>query len=199
MKPILRCLSIVLTLTALASPALAGGNANFVLGTRGLDKDFWTPVNGQFVIGTMVDFGKQKWPVHLETGILVSVGAEEDFIGTSDVYGSVAEICFGVNKTWELKGPARPFIGGGLSSVGATYVIEVPGDDIDDNDSSGGVYFHGGVFWRLGRRFNIGIDGRILVGTHITLFGEDGDADYAQLGMVLGWGWPAGTKPASTP
>ena len=192
MKRIVRWLMIALAMTSVAAPAMAGGNANFILGTRGLDKDFWTPVNGQFVIGAQVDFGKMTWPIHLETGIQVSVGAEEDFIGTADVYGSVAELDFGVNKTWELKGPARPFIGGGLAAVGAAYTIEAPLGDIDDDDDGGGAYFHGGVFWRLGKRFNIGIDGRFLVGTKITLFGEEGDADYVQLGMILGWGWPAG-------
>jgi len=192
MKRIVRWLMIALAMTSVAAPAMAGGNANFILGTRGLDKDFWTPVNGQFVIGAQVDFGKMTWPIHLETGIQVSVGAEEDFIGTSDVYGSVAELDFGVNKTWELKGQARPFIGGGLAAVGASYTIEAPLGDIDDDDDGGGAYFHGGVFWRLGKRFNIGIDGRFLVGTKITLFGEEGDADYVQLGMILGWGWPAG-------
>jgi hypothetical protein len=194
MKRIVQWMLIAMATTCLAAPALAGGNANFILGGRGLDKDFWEPANGQFVIGAQVDFGKMDWPIHLETGMQVSVGGEEDFFGTADVYGSVAELDFGVNKTWELKGPARPFIGGGLAAVGASITIEAPLNDIDDDDDSGGAYFHGGVFWRIGSRFNIGIDGRVLVGTNITLFGEDGDADYAQLGMILGWGWPATSK-----
>ena len=45
-------------LALLATPALAGGNANFVLGSRGLDKDFWAPVNGQAVFGAQVDFAR---------------------------------------------------------------------------------------------------------------------------------------------
>jgi hypothetical protein len=192
MKSLLRCLLLAVAMACVATPALASGNANFVLGGRGLDKDFWEPVNGQAVIGVVVDFGKKDWPIHLETGIQVSVGAEEDFFVTSDVYGSVAELDFGVNKTWELKGATRPFIGGGLATVGAAYTVEAPLGDIEEDDNSGGVYFHGGAFWRLGKRFNIGIDGRFLVGTKITLFGEEGDADYVQLGMILGWGWPAG-------
>lgn len=187
----LRKLILAFAMILLATPALAGGNANFVLGKRGLDKDFWTPANGQAVLGVQVDFGKMSWPIHLETGIQVSVGGQEDFIGTADVYGSVAEVDFGVNKTWVTKGSVRPFIGGGLATVGASFVIEAPGGDIDDDDSSGGAYFHGGVYWRIGRRFNIGIDGRLLAGTKITFFGEEGDADYLQVGMILGWGWPA--------
>ncbi len=182
-------------LAILATPALAGGNANFVLGIRGLDEDFWDPVNGQAVIGATVDFGKEAWPVHLETGIQISVGAEENFIGTADVAGAVTEVDFGVNKTWVTKSSMRPYIGGGLAAVGAHITIDTPGGDIDDDDSTGGLYFHGGVYWRIGSRFNIGVDGRFLVGTDVTLFGEEGDADYVQLGMVLGWGWPGTQTP----
>ena len=196
-KNLIRSL-LPLTMILLATPALAGGNANFILGQRGLDKDFWTPVNGQAVLGVQVDFGKEAWPLHLETGTQISVGYEEDFIGDSDVVGSVSELDFGVNKTWVTKGATRPYIGGGLAAVGGSYVIEVPGDDIDDHDGSLGAYFHGGAFWRLGSRFNIGVDGRFLVGSKITLFGEEGDADYLQIGMVLGWGWP-GAKKAANP
>ena len=180
-------------LAVLATPALAGGNANFILGSRGLDKDFWEPVNGQFATGVTVDFGKQAWPIHLETGIQVSIGYEEDFLN-ADIAGAVSEISFGVNKTWE-KGVMRPFIGGGLAAVGASYSIDGPGPTIDDDDGSGGLYFHGGIYWRLKSRFNIGIDGRFLVGTNVTLFGEEGDADYVQLGMILGWGWPGSQTP----
>jgi len=192
MTSTLRKLILPLAMILIATPAMAGGNANFILGSRGLDHDFWTPVNGQAVLGTQVDFGKEGWPIHLEVGTQISVGYEKDFIGTSDVAGSVSELDFGVNKTWVTKGATRPFIGGGMAAVGASYVIEVPGgDDIDDHDGSLGAYFHGGAFWRLGSRFNIGVDGRFLVGSKITLFGDEGDADYLQLGMILGWGWPA--------
>jgi hypothetical protein len=180
-------------MAAMATPALAGGNANFVLGSRGLDKDFWEPVNGQFATGVTVDFGKQEWPIHLETGIMVSVGYEEDFLA-ADITGSVSELFFGVNKTWE-KGVHRPFIGGGLSAVGASYEIDGPGGIIDDDDGAGGIYLHGGIYWRLKSRFNIGIDARLLLGTDVTLFGQEGDADYAQFGMVLGWGWPGEQTP----
>jgi hypothetical protein len=192
MKRFLRGLILCSIAALFASPALAGGNANFVLGMRGLDKDFWEPVNGQAAFGVTVDFGRKEWPIHLETGFHTSVGYEENFFGSADVIGAVSEVDFGVNKTWELKGGVRPYVGGGLAALGASYKIDVPGGgDIDDDDGSGAFYVHGGLFWRLGSRFNIGFDGRFLVGSDVTLFGVEGDADYAQFGMILGWGWPA--------
>jgi len=193
MKALRRCLAVCFALAALSVPAWAGGNANFVLGWRGLDEDYWSPVEDQAVVGVTVDFGKEGWPVFLEAGLQGSAGDDNVLdIGDVSVTGSVGELSFGVNKTWQPAGNIRPFIGGGLASVTATYEVDTFLGDVDDDDTSLGVYLHGGVFWRLGKRFNIGVDGRILAGTDITLFGADGDADYAQLGLVLGWGWPAG-------
>jgi len=193
MKNLHRWLAVCFVLGALSVPAWAGGNANFVLGGRALDEDFWSPVDSQAVVGVTVDFGREGWPVHLETGIQGSADDDDLFdVGLVKLTGSVAELSFGVNKTWKPKGNVRPFLGGGLASVTARLEAETPLGDVDDEDTSGGVYVHGGVFWRLGERFNIGLDGRILVGTDITLFGAEGDADYAQFGLVLGWGWPAG-------
>lgn len=192
MKTFLRYLLAAPLLALCAVPALAGGNANFFLGSRGLDKDFWSPINSQAAFGASVDFGKKGWPIHLETGFYGSGGYKENYNGPLDITGSVGEIFFGVNKTWMTHGSARPFIGGGLASVSASYKFSAPGGDTEESDDSGGVYFHGGVFWRIGNRFNIGVDGRLLGGTHVTLFGNDGNADYGQLGLVLGWGWPGG-------
>jgi hypothetical protein len=191
MKFMLRCLMIGLAAAFFAAPAMAGGNMNFFLGSRGLDKDTWSPIENQFAFGGTVDFGKKEWPIHLESGMMISVGYKHDYLPATDAAGGVFEIFFGVNKTWITKGGARPFIGGGLARLGAAYVIDGPGPRVDDHDGSGGAYLHGGVFWRLGSRFNIGVDGRILTGTSITLFGQDGNANYGQLGMILGWGWPA--------
>lgn len=180
---------------AVATPALADGNANFNLGRRALDKDFWEPVEEHGVFGVTVDFGAEDWPINLEAGSQLSGAQEEefDFFLASDVEvtAAIVEFNFGVNKTWKPKGGIRPYIGGGLASVGAAGEVDAGFfGDADDDDQSFGAYVHGGVFWRLGPRFNIGFDARALLGTEITLFGVEGDADYLQFGMLLGFGWP---------
>jgi hypothetical protein len=180
-------------LLVLGLPALAGGNANFVLGIRGLDEDSWEPAENQGVFGVTVDFGPEGWPINLEACALGS-GDEQEvtvFLTDVEVTGRVGELGFGVNKLWNRDGTLRPYVGGGLAAVNAVAEVDSVVREEDDEDDSFGLYVHGGVFWRLGPRFNLGLDGRLLGATDITLFDEERDADYAQLGLVLGWGWPA--------
>ncbi len=188
MKPtMLTCLAVLVVATSFASPAHAGGNANFVLGERWMnDKSEWEPWDTQDLLGVNVDFGAAKWPIHLETGIQASTKTETIF--ATDVTGSVTEVFFGVNKTWDTGSgkTMHPYVGGGVSSV--TAKLEASGTSIDD--TSAGFYVHGGIFWRLGSRFNIGFDVRALGGTSMSFDGLDFSANSTQAGLVLGWGWP---------
>ncbi len=186
MKSLQKGILAVLTISASFGAAMAGGNANFVLGGRTLeDEDFWEPVEKHSAFGVNVDFGGEGWPIRLMAGLHGSA-TEETELGF-DLKASVAELTFGVAKIWEA-GNAHPFVGGGLASVTAEF--EFGGFTVDD--TSPGFYLHGGVFWRLGSRFNLGGELRLLRGTEIDFFGFEGDADYAQAGLLLGWGWPAG-------
>jgi hypothetical protein len=186
------CLVLLCGISAVA----AGGNANFVLGGRSLDEDLWAPVEDQPVFGATVDFGKKGWPVQLAAGAMFS-GADDhvrvDVLGvtrTAKFTVTVAEASFGVLKIWEpSSGNIRPYVGGGAAFVSASAELEVSGASVDDDDQSAGLYAQGGVFWRLGERFNIGVDARVLGGTDIEVFGASGDVDYFQVGLVLGWGW----------
>ena len=61
--------------------------------------------------------------------------------------------------------------------------------DRSDSDDTNGIYVEGGVYWRLGKAFNLGVHGRLVEGTDVTLFDQDGDADYYQVGALIGFGW----------
>jgi len=179
-------IGLVLLVAALGTPASAGGNANFILGGRSLsDGANWGSFDSQSVFAADVDFSVGNWPVNLEAGVQASE-KEESFFGTN-VTGSVTELFVGVNRTWD-HGKMHPFVGGGAASVTAGF----DGGGVSEDDTSAGFYIHGGVFWRIGRRINLGLDVRAMTGTSLTLFGLDGDADYTQGGLLLGWGWPAG-------
>ena len=56
-------------------------------------------------------------------------------------------------------------------------------------DQSFGYYLNGGVFWRLGKRFNIGLDLRYLGGAEVTVLDVDFSPNYMQAGLILGFGW----------
>jgi hypothetical protein len=46
-----------------------------------------------------------------------------------------------------------------------------------------------GLYWRLNGSFNIGLSGRFVGGTDVTLGDEEINADYFQAGLILGYGW----------
>ncbi|HXI02795.1 MAG TPA: hypothetical protein VNI57_06410 [Candidatus Saccharimonadales bacterium] len=188
----------VLCAALAATPALAGGNANFSLGFRSLGDDLWTDIHKQPAFGVSVDFGPESWPIGLVGGYYLSTRQKTGtsaFGVSGDLTGTVGELSFGVRKTWMSPGGAHVFIEGGAAQVIADLKIEGGSSKIEDNDTSAGGYAQVGIFWRLGSRFNIGVQGRTLLGTSVDLndFGSfgSGNADYYQVGMILGWGWPS--------
>jgi hypothetical protein len=189
----------LLALLLVASPALAGpGNANFLLGQRSLDtgEDDTEDIEEQPVFGVSVDFNPSDWPISWVIGFYVS-SEEEDFDFGGGFEGtataSLAELSFGVLKGWEVGGGnTRPFVGGGLTAVSVTLELEFDPSglpDIDEDDTSPALYGEGGVYWRVGSAFNIGVGGRIVLGTDFDIEGESFEADYIQGGLILGWGW----------
>ncbi len=184
---VLSLLVVLACAVLLVAPAIAAdGNANFVLGERWMSSSSdWQPWDDQAMGGVTVDFGGANWPVHLETGAEGSAKTVSTYLG--DVTGSVGDVFFGVNKTWSTgRGNVHPYVGGGIASV--TAKMETGSVSVDD--TSVGFYVHGGVFWRLGTRFNIGFDVRALGGTNMSIEGVEFDSNFTQVGLVLGWGWP---------
>ena len=188
----------VLTLvTGGGVPAVAapGGNVNFLFGERALGSDLWGETDRQHAFGVVADYAGQAWPVRLEGGLFFSSGktdfTEPVLMGRAEVENRVSELAFGLNHTWDRRGRTRPFLGGGLAWVvaGSDITSEFLSDAHDDAQALG-VYAHGGMFWRAGATFNLGFDVRVLGTSGFDLFGESGNARYAQAGLVFGFGWP---------
>ena len=160
---------------------------DFHVGFRSLDGHDWGPVEDQGVFGVEFAHEDPDWPVGFELGLFASGDKEDDRPlpggGTGDIKGETSEFSVGFRKTFiRDEGPVHPYIGGGLSAIRG----EFHAGSFEDDDTSGGIYFHGGVDFDLGPNFFIGFDMRFLGWTDITLFGEDGSADYGQIAMVLG-------------
>ena len=184
---------VVLAAAAASVPARAGEvNLNVYTGPRYLDKDFWDPIEDQYAIGGTVDFAKQGAPVHFALGLHNSIGVEDFNDPVIDsLVGGVTELSFGVAKVFKTAGKTRPFVSGGASFVRAEAEADTFAGNVDDNDESLGLWIEGGVYWRLTHHFNLGVHARTLLGTSVTLFDVDGDADYWQFGPMIGWSWPA--------
>jgi hypothetical protein len=168
------------------------GNVHFFLGQRDLGGE-WDPVDTQVASGVQVDFGQPSWPVHLAFGLQGSADESRVFdpvVGANaDLTGSVGEVSAGVLWLPSKGGSVRPYVGGGLAAVGGQVEYDYGGFDIDDDDQSVGFYANGGVYFKLGPRFHIGFDLRVLLGTEVELLATQGDADYTQLSLLLGFSW----------
>ncbi len=208
-------LTVVFVMALGTAPVLAGGNVNFMLGTRHMtDDDIWKEsplfnidLQDQIMYGVIVDFGGVDWPVNIELGIQSSAMDSDDRLNSfekDEFEASLLEFNVGVLKDWEVgsRNNVRPYVGGGLTLMDAEVklTVQLAGVGTDSttfSDTSQGVYAHGGVFWRLGSAFNIGFDGRYVFGTHVedesevfnVILKADGDADYYQVALLLGWGW----------
>ncbi|MBI3449911.1 MAG: hypothetical protein HY049_13475 [Acidobacteria bacterium] len=188
-----RALVLVVTgwiVCALGAPVLAEGNANFVVGRRSMtNRDYWGDFDRQTLAGVTVDFGRATWPIHLETGHQESMRRDRHGLKRADV---VEDNSFGVNKSWGSgETSVHPFVGGGVSLV-TTFQGLGPfgGGTIYSQDRSKGAYAHGGAFWRRGARLNLGVDARVRSGSSIHFLGRRGNAQYAQVSFLIGWGWP---------
>ncbi len=170
-------------LVLLSTAALAGGNCNFLIGSRALDNDQWDPVSPQVAVGVDVDLAYWDAPIALAFGAHGSAREKDD------ITYAIGEVSAGVLWKPKLKGAVHPYIGVGLANVTATITVDTGPFDIDDDDSSLGYYANAGVYWRLGKRFNLGFDARLMRGTDGEVLGVTGDADYFQAGLVVGFGW----------
>jgi len=183
-------LAVLGAILCLSAPSfvLAGtGNANFFLGGKALDSNDWEPLEDQAEFGAEVSFGKDGWPISIAIDLLGA--ASEETEGGIDFEGRTSELGVGVRKIWEV-GRTRPYVGGGIALVNAEIEADVPGPNISEDDEGIGAWVGGGVFWRLGSRFNIGVAARFSK-AEVTLFGEDVEAGGTHVGILLGWGWPA--------
>jgi hypothetical protein len=179
-------------------PALADadGHVNFFLGQKSLDSDDWAPIDDQFEFGAVMSFGQESWPVHIAVDVLGSVGQEDvydDLLGSVTLTGSTFEVDTGVRKIWK-KGKTLPYIGAGVSVIGAALELDNGFSSVDANGGGFGFWAGGGVFWRLGTRFNIGLDLRYSAAEVDLDFGSgvvahDVSAGGLQLGLLLGFGW----------
>ena len=182
--------STVLTLAASARARGEGwtGEANFILGRRVLDETDWQPVENQDLFGAEVSWGEKSWPIQIATDFFASY--KED--SNEGITAKTSEFGMGVRKIWGHR-HVHPYLGAGAAIVYGAAELDFSGIIVKDSDISTGAWAGGGVFWRLGSRFNLGLAARYSR-SKVTLFDSDLEAGGYDGGLILGWGWPAARK-----
>jgi len=155
-------LAVIATAGLLATPAQAGGNINALIGQKNLDKDFsdTEDIQDQDMLGLMMDWGAEGWPINIALDIVDSSKDTNDNEFNVDVDGSTLAIDGGVrwyfvkNRSWE------PYVGGGVAYISGEVKTSGENNDIEFDDSTVGYWLNGGIKWVIGEHFNLGGDVR---------------------------------------
>ena len=185
---------------------------NFFLGMKNIDdfseEETGADIENQFDLGLEMSFGGNDWPVMIAVDILGS-SADDSFsyyyydyvygygyFNDYDVKASTLELAVGVRKTWEFAGnPTRPYIGGGITGIRGEveFDVDTPFDSFSVDDSGFGVgwWVGGGVYWKLGQSFNLGVNVRhSSAEVDFDDFGVSNvDVGGTHFGLILGWGF----------
>ncbi|MDP6540525.1 MAG: outer membrane beta-barrel protein [Planctomycetota bacterium] len=186
---------------ALAALCLAAGASSCVempirnytlhLGQRFLDEDGWEPVSDQFTIGVETDTYRPEDGWGMELGALYSRDDGTfpiEGLESVEATGKTWEVYVGVRRTLETrKGKAHPYLGAGLTWIWSSFDASSDEQTFSGDDDSPAIYLHGGVMWRVGASLNVGLDLRVVTGASADMFDIDGDADYAQAALGLGF------------
>ena len=168
------------------------GNVQFLIGQTYLG-DFWQPLDEPAAFGVEVDFAPKKSPVHVALATNVSgdsASVSSPFFGQTG-HVAVGFLEFSAGFVWlpVKRSVARPYLGAGVLTMLAAVDAGANAWNGGDTDQSFGFYGNAGIFFKVGDSFNIGLDGRLVRGTSITLAGIEVDADYERASLLLGFSW----------
>ena len=173
-------LCLLASLVLFPVTAHAENTINFLGGFKALDSTDWPEDDAQAFGGITTTFGPERWPVQIAIDLLGGTSSNDQIdlelssgvnVSSPRLIQSTWELDFGVRKIWR-KGKVRPFVGGGFALICASQerflddneLPDLPGGVLGENlvlresGGAGGVWINGGVFWRLSKRFNIGVD-----------------------------------------
>ena len=167
------------------------GHFNYIFGYKGMD-DNWSPAENQFEFGIVdFDFRKIDWPVSIAVQILMTYSDQEP--DAPMVYGDFSgtyEFNLGLRKIWRPKDKIQPFLGGGLSIVGASATKQVYDNCYyqTDNDSGLGYWIGTGAYWNITNTFHTGINLQYTYG-EIQFFEKDFNAGGLHVNAIVGLHW----------
>lgn len=127
------------------------GNVNLFLGKKTLDDQDWpSPWDEQAEGALLIDFGGRAWPINIAIGFR---GSESD-ANPIGIKAKTSEFQVGLRKYWAPTPHMHPFLGGGVTAIGAEWTIGAT----SYSDSGAGLWLDAGILWALGGMFNIGFE-----------------------------------------
>ena len=184
-------LAFVVALVAFPAAADMSGNVQFLVGQRWLS-DAWDAVDEPSVFGVEVDFAPQTSPIRVALGVQMAGDSSTlpgPIAGSDDIDVGFFELSAGFLWHPVKKAIARPYIGGGVLTMGAATGTDLVFFGADESDQSFGFYGNAGIFFKVGEHFNIGIDGRIVRETEFDFGAVEIDGDYEQAALLIGFSW----------
>jgi len=163
---------------------VGGRKLTLLFGERELDEDDYEPVEDQTAVGLAFSWEPEDSGLGGEFGVYRS--EEDDELGSLEAEASTTELFGGVRQNFGGEA-LRPFVGAGVSWIESKVEIDDGGNSDSDDDSGAGLYVHGGLDAWISPQVALGVEYRMLLGTDLTLFGEDTDADYGQVTFSIGF------------
>ena len=164
------------------------GNINVFLGAKVLDQGSWRPAEQQIEAALEVDFRKRHWPVNVVVGYRSGKGSGS--LAGRDMTTETSELSVGVRRIWDHFPSARPFFGGGLASITMMPTATLAGLTTSESVNAIGIWLGGGIYWSIGKQFNIGMDLRSSTATMTsTLDNRDFPIGGGHFGLLAGYHW----------
>jgi len=171
-----------------ADLALRGRQSDLRAGARSFEGDGFGRMDDQLALGVdyLAPIGLAN--VRLETGLHYSFDETqgETASNTENLETYTLELTAGPNVAWSV-GRFRPYLGAGGSLIFVQQrALDAADDVFRDNDITWGGYLGGGLLFQMTRSSHVGLEYRHLFAAEVTLDGQDVDASYDQVVLVLG-------------
>ena len=166
-----------------------GGNIDLDLGYREFSSDVFGAANDQGAFAVRFDFGGKI--VRPAVGLSTSASVARHELAIFQPFDDEAS-AFEASGGFLLSRfdkRTRPYFGAGLAWISVKVELFESGLTTSDRDSGPGYYVNAGFVRTVGKetKVNYGVDARYMVGPEIDILGQTGDADYFQIGFVVGF------------
>lgn len=155
-------------------------------GERELDEDDFEPVDELDTYGLAFSWVPESGGLGGEVGVFLS--SADESVGGVDLDVETIELFGGVRHTFGGEA-LRPYLAGGISFLQADVEGSVGPFEVEEDDDTFGLYVSAGLLAFVTPEVTLGAEYRLLLGTDVEFFEEEGDADYGQLAVTLGVGF----------